>query len=264
MDLKLTDKRVLVTGSTGGIGAGTARKFAAEGAVVVINGRRAEAAAAVAEEINQAGGRAIIAPGDLSTEEGVASVLEKVNAALGGIDILVNNAAGGGHQNAFDTPPEQWLESYNINVLSMVRLIQRLLPAMQEQGWGRIINISTAASTKPAPGMEVYSAGKAAVNNLTVSLAQGMNNDTVTINAVSPGVVFTPETGAYFIEHGMAADLEEARAAMNEMAGDGFPFARAAEVDEIANVVLFLASPLAGYIHGTNIRVDGGYVPTVS
>jgi NAD(P)-dependent dehydrogenase (short-subunit alcohol dehydrogenase family) len=264
MELKLENKRVLVTGSTGGIGAAIAQKFAEEGATVIINGRRAEAAQAVAASIREAGGKAIVAVGDLSTDEGVEKVLTEVGATVGGVDILVNNAAGGGHQNEMEAPAAEWLNSYNTNVLSMVRLIQKLLPAMQEQSWGRIINISSAASTKPFPGMGVYSTTKAAVDNLTVTLAQGMGNDNVTINAVSPGVVFTSSAGAMFIEHGKAADLAEARAVMDKMAGDDVPFDRAAEVDEIANVVVFLGSPLASYIHGANIRVDGGYVPTVN
>ena len=247
MDLNLENRRVLVTGSTGGIGAGIAQRFAEEGAIVVINGRRAQAAEEVAASIREAGGKAIIALGDLSIDEGVDAVLEKIAAEVGGIDILVNNAADGGHQNSLETPVDAWMNSYNSNVLSMVRLIQKILPAMQEHGWGRIIN-----------------ATKAAVSNLTVSLAHGLSGDNVTINTVSPGVIFTPGTGEYFIEHGMAADMDEARAAMNGMAGGDIPFDRAGEVDEIAHVVVFLASPLASYIHGANIRVDGGYVPTVN
>lgn len=264
MNLKLENKRVLVTGSTGGIGAGIAQKFAKEGAVVVINGRRPEAAAQIAATIREAGGQAIIALGDLSKDEGVENVLTTIEAELGGIDILVNNAAGGGHQNELEAPAAEWMKSYNINVLSMVRLIQKLLPAMQKQGWGRIINISSGAATKPAPGMGAYSTTKAAINNLTVTLAQGMENDNVTINAVSPGAIFTPDTAKAFIEHGMATNVNEAKAVMDKMAGDDVPFGRAGEVVEIANVVVFLASPLASYVHGANIRVDGGYVPTVN
>lgn len=264
MDLQLGSKRVLVTGSTSGIGAGIARRFAMEGAAVVINGRRADAAEQVAASIRIAGGKAVIALGDLSKDDEVDQILTRINAELGGIDILVNNAASGDHQNDMETSAAGWMKSYNSNVLSMVRLIQRLLPAMQEQGWGRIINISSGAATKPSPGMGVYSSTKAAINNLTVTLAQGMSNDNVTINVVSPGAVFTPETGDYFIENSLAADETEARAVMNKMAGDGIPFNRVGEVDEIANVVVFLASPLASYIHGANIRVDGGYVPTVN
>jgi NAD(P)-dependent dehydrogenase (short-subunit alcohol dehydrogenase family) len=264
MDLKLKNKRVLVTGSTGGIGAGIAQRFAEEGATVAINGRRADAAEQVAATIREAGGKAIIALGDLSIDEEVDKVLAKIEAELGGVDILVNNAAGGGHQNDMETPIAEWMDSYNTNVLSMVRLIQKLLPAMQKQGWGRIINISSGASTMPPPGMGAYSVTKAAVNNLTVTLAQGMSNDNVTINTVSPGAIFTSSTGEVLIENGLAEDLDSARVAMNKMANGDIPFDRVGEVSEIANVVLFLSSPLASYVHGANIRVDGGYVPTVN
>lgn len=264
MNLQLENKRVMVTGSTGGIGAGIARRFAEEGAIVIINGRRVDAAEQVAAGIRQAGGKAIIALGDLSRDDGLENVLATIEAELGGVDILVNNAAGGGHQNELEAPIAEWLDSYNINVLSMVRLIQKLLPAMQEQGWGRIINISSAAAVKPSAGMGTYSVTKAAVNNLTVTLAQGMKSDDVTINAVSPGATFTPGTGEMLIENGMAADAIEARAVMNEMAGGEIPFDRVGEVEEIADVVVFLGSPLASYVHGANIRVDGGYVPTVN
>jgi NAD(P)-dependent dehydrogenase (short-subunit alcohol dehydrogenase family) len=264
MDLKLENKRVLVTGSTAGIGAGIAQSFAKEGATVVINGRRADAGEQVAATIRETGGEAIIALGDLSNDEDVERVLAKIEAELGGVDILVNNAASGGHQNDMETPIVDWMNSYNANVLSMVRLIQKLLPTMQERGWGLIINISSGAGTMPSPGMGVYSATKAAVNNLTVTLAQGMENDNVTINTVSPGAIFTSSAGEALIEYDMAVDLESAKVAMNEMARGDIPLDRVGEVEEIANVVLFLCSSMASYIHGANIRVDGGYVPTVN
>ena len=120
MNLELQNKRVLVTGSTGGIGEGIAKRFAQEGASVIINGRRSEEAERVAAEIRRDGGKAIVAVGDLSKDGDVARIVETAGSELGGIDILVNNAAGGGHQNDLETPSSEWLESYNINVLSMV------------------------------------------------------------------------------------------------------------------------------------------------
>jgi len=263
MDLGLTNKRVLDTGSTGGIGEGIARRFAEEGATVIINGRRAEQAKRVAAEIRKAGGKAVVAVGDLSDDDATARVVEIAQTELGGIDILVNNAAGGEHQNDMTTPPVNWAEAYNINVLSMVRLIQRLLPLMQEQGWGRIINISSAAAVRPAPGMGAYSATKAAILNLTVTMAQGMKEDGVTINTVSPGAILTPNMVEMGMAQGMGKTVSDVEAAMNQMMGD-MPFARMGQVDEIANVVVFLASELASYVHGANIRVDGGYVPTIN
>jgi len=263
MDLQLTGKRVLVTGSTGGIGEGIAKGFAQEGATVIINGRREAEAQRVAAEITSDGGRAIVALGDLSTDEGVDRVLSVITQELGGLDVLVNNAAGGEHQNDMEAPASVWLSSYNSNVLSMVRLIQQVLPKMKEQGWGRIINISSAAAIQPSPGMGVYSTTKAAVNNLTVTLAQSMESDKITINAVSPGAIITPAMVEMAQQQGMANTWEEAETTFATMMPQTFPFKRMGKVNEIANVVLFLASPLANYIHGANIRVDGGYIPTI-
>ena len=200
---------------------------------------------------------------DLSQDEDVARIVEIARSELGGVDILVNNAAGGGHQNDMVTPPSEWLESYDVNVLSMVRLIQQLLPPMQEQGWGRIINISSAAGVNPAPGMGVYSTTKAAVLNLTVTMAQAMEDDGVTINAVSPGAILTPNMVEMAKSQGMGETLEEVEAAMSQMM-NSVPFRRMGRVEEVADVVVFLASSLASYIHGANIRVDGGWVATVN
>ena len=264
MNLQLDGKRVLVTGSTGGIGEGIAKGFAQEGATVIVNGRREDEANRVAAEIEAAGGKALVAVGDLSTDEGVAGVLKRITGDLGGLDILVNNAAGGEHQNDMEAPAVVWLDSFNVNVLSMVRLIQKVLPGMKEQGWGRIINISSAAAVQPSPGMGVYATTKAAVNNLTVTLAQSMQTDGVTINTVSPGAIITPAMVEFAREQGMGSTWEEAEAAFAKMMPDTFPFKRMGKVYEIANVVIFLASPAASYIHGANIRVDGGYVPTMN
>lgn len=264
MDLELENKRILVTGSTGGIGEAIAKCFAQEGAVVVINGRRVVEAERVAAEIRGAGGQALIAAGDLTRDEDVAAIVSLVQTELGGVDILVNNAASGEHQNDMETSASGWLDSYDVNVLSMVRLIQRLLPPMKERGWGRIINISSAAAVKPSPGMGVYSATKAAVNNLTVNLAQGVKKDGVTINTVSPGAILTSPMVAMGLEQGMGETVAEVEESFNQMMGSEAPFPRMGSVDEVANVVVFLASPLASYVHGANIRVDGGWVPTMN
>jgi len=263
MNLDLASKRVLVTGSTSGIGEAIARRFAQEGATVIIHGRREEAAERVAAEIRRDGGKAIVALGDLSQDEDVTRIVDTALAKLGGVDILVNNAAKAEHQNDMETAPADWLASYNTNLLSMVRLVQHLLPPMEEQGWGRIISISSGAAVMPSPGMGVYATTKAAMNSLTVSLAQGIKNDGVTVNTVSPGAIITEKQIEMGRLHGMGDTREEVEAALNGMVAST-PFGRMGRVEEVAAVVVFLASPLAGYVHGANIRVDGGYVPTVN
>jgi NAD(P)-dependent dehydrogenase (short-subunit alcohol dehydrogenase family) len=263
MNLELENKRVLVTGSTSGIGEGIARRFAQERAAVMIHGRRRDAADRVAAGIRSDGGKAVVVLGDLSQDEDVAQVVETALTELGGIDILVNNAASGEHQNDMETAASGWLDSYNTNVLSIVRLIQRLLPPMQAQGWGRIVNISSAAAVNPSPGMGIYATTKAAVNTLTVTLAQGMKNDGVTINTVSPGAIITEKMIEMGPDYGLGSTREEIIAAFDGMA-DATPFGRMGRVEEVADVVVFLASPLASYIHGANIRVDGGWVPTTN
>jgi 3-oxoacyl-[acyl-carrier protein] reductase len=264
MDLKLEGKRALVTGSTSGIGEGIARGLAAEGATVVVSGRRREAAEEIAAGIRDAGGRAVIALGDLTKDDDVEDILAMIEEEIGGIDILVNNAAESSHSNDMETPVADWAKAYDTNVLSGVRLIQKLLPKMQEKGWGRVINISSGAATRPSAGMGLYSTTKAAINNLTVTLAQSVSADGVTINTVSPGVIFTKATAEAIIDMGMAKDAGEAKTVFNDMVAGDIPFRRVGEVEEIADVVVFLASPRASYVHGANIRVDAGYVPTVN
>jgi NAD(P)-dependent dehydrogenase (short-subunit alcohol dehydrogenase family) len=112
--------------------------------------------------------------------------------------------------------------------------------------------------------MGVYSTTKAAVNNLTVNLAQGVKKDGVTINTVSPGAILTPPMVAMGLEQGMGETVAEVEESFNQMMGSEAPFPRMGSVDEVANVVVFLASPLASYVHGANIRVDGGWIPTMN
>src|SRR4030095_14983124 len=139
MELDLKGKRALITGSSSGIGAATAKALAAEGAAVVVHGRNEERAGRVAEEIRRAGGRAFVAIGDLSTDDGAQAVASVTTTELDGLDILVNNAGLPEFTTWTDTSTAQWEGIYNNNVVSMVRMIRLVLPGMREQRWGRII-----------------------------------------------------------------------------------------------------------------------------
>ncbi|MFK4873494.1 SDR family NAD(P)-dependent oxidoreductase [Novosphingobium sp. ZW T3_23] len=267
MDLELDGRRTLVTGSSSGIGEGIARVLAREGCKVVVHGRHRERAEKVAAEIGAAG----VALGDLSTDAGAQRVHEQAVAALGGpIEILVNNA-GGSSTDSTTRPPldvkiEEWLDSYNGNTLSSVRLALLAAPSMVEAGWGRLIQISSAVSLQPNGLGPDYSGAKAALNNFTVSLAGSLRNSGVTVNTVTPGVIMMDSLlqwgRAQFGDAGMSvADVTRhmAEAGIFELP----PAGRLGTPDDIAHAVCMLASPRAGFVTGSNYRVDGGQVRAV-
>jgi 3-oxoacyl-[acyl-carrier protein] reductase len=268
MDLQLNGKRAVVTGSSSGIGEAIAKALAAEGATVVVHGRRQAEAKRVAAEIAAAGGKAVVAIGDVASDAGADAVVKTVNEAIGGADILVNNAGAFPQGPWLESTAAEWTDLYNQNVGSMVRLITRLVPGMKKRGWGRVISIASVVAATPFPAMASYSATKAANINLAVSLAKDLAGTGITSNAVSPGMIVTP--GVVDMLKGMAPQLgisPEDLPALEQFAVKNMapnPSARLGRPEDIAAAVAFLVSPLAGYINGTNLRVDGGTVPTVN
>lgn len=262
MDLKLQGKCALVTGSTSGIGEAIAKTLAAEGAKVIVQGRREAEAKRVAEEITQAGGTAAIAIGDLGSDAGADQVAEQATKAFGGVDILVNNAGTYPAKGWFAETADDWNDVMNVNVTSMVRMINRLVPAMQERKWGRVIAIASGVGTKPMAGMPSYCATKAANINLAISLASALGDSGVTSNAISPGIILTAGLYEMFDKMGVDPDLE-VRA---KMAAEFAPSTsgRAGFPQEIADAVTFLASGRSDFVNGQNLRVDGGFVQTVN
>ena len=270
MDLALLQKRALVTGSTSGIGAAIAKALAREGATVVINGRSRERAENVKAEIEQIGGRAEVSIGDISRAVDVAMLARDSIGKLGGIDILVNNAGGmnsqAGAVNWFDVPADEWLESYNANAVAAVRLIHLLTPQMRNRGWGRIIQIGSVVASAPSDGTPDYSASKAAMVNLTVGLSKALTRTGITVNSVSPGMINTPAIDEWLRSIGQEQGWGDDREKSVEFALRLFPQTvdRLGQTSDIANVVAFLCSPLADFINGTNIHVDGGVNPSIS
>ena len=159
---------------------------------VVVHGRREAEAKRVAAEIIAAGGKAVVAIGDLSSDAGADAVAKVVNDALGGVDILVNNAGAFPHTPWLESTAADWNNLYNQNVGSMVRMITRLVPGMKQRGWGRVISLASVVATMPFPGGAAYAATKSANANLAVSLAKELAGTGITSNAVSPGMIVTP------------------------------------------------------------------------
>lgn len=268
MDLQLTGKRVLVTGSSAGIGVGIAEALADEGAAVVVHGRNAERARAVAERITARGGTAAHVVGSLSTDEGAADVAAAAIAAFDGIDILVNNAGGAAeaaNPSWFATGTDAWLETYQGNVLAAVRLIHHLVPPMRERGWGRVINIGTGAAITPTSAQPDYGPSKAAMLNMSLGLSKAIRGSGVTVNTVSPGMIRTEGLTRFLTrfaeKRGWGDDLQ--RAEEHVVKGSGQTVARVGEVEDVAFGVAMLASPRSDFVNGINLHLDGGISPSL-
>ena len=266
MDLQLSGKRALVTGSTSGIGEQIAKTLAAEGVSVVVHGRRETEAQRVAAAITTAGGKATITVGDLGSDAEATKVANAARAAFGGIDILVNNAGAFPMKPWLETTAAEWNDLYNANVGSVVRLVTALVPAMQERKWGRVIMVGSFLGPMPQPFVASYGATKMVNIAQAVSLAKALGGSGVTSNTVSPGPIRTPGMEAGIKEmmdaQGQPYDFEAFEA--NYVKESHLPAGHIGSPADIAHAVAFLVSPLADYITGANLRVDGGMMPTVN
>lgn len=268
MDLKLHGKIALVTGSSSGIGESIARTLAREGAAVVVHGRSAERTNRVAGEIKEQGGTAFAVVGDLTDEPGPNNVVRKALQAAGHIDILVNNAGGSSKSQIHweNGSVSDWKDKFELNLFAPVRVLHAVLPHMKNLGWGRIVQISTGLASQPGAMLVDYAAAKAALNNMTVTLARQFAKFGITINTVSPGPVRTPSWERLALrlaqEHGWGDDWKVIEKNFVTQVLPN-PVGRVGRVEDVAHAVAFLASPLAGFINGANLRIDGGWVNAV-
>jgi 3-oxoacyl-[acyl-carrier protein] reductase len=256
MDLDLKNKTALVTGSYRGTGEGLARVLAREGATVWVHGFEADAAERVASSIREDGFEANAVVGDIRTDEGAARVAEGV----GEVDILVNNygVAEGG---SWESPIEDWIDIYQKNVLSGVRLVQALTPGMRDRGWGRVLFVSTVGYARPNSKMPHYYASKMALINMTLSLAKELANTGITVNCISPGIIATQEIRAHLEKQAKRRGEPTDWASLEKTAAREFmpnPTGIIGDPEDIGNLVAFLASDKARYINAANYRIDGG------
>lgn len=237
-DSDLAGKTALVTGATSGIGRAAAIQLAAQGAEVIVAGRNADRGVEVVEEIELAGGHARFVAADLSTELGISSLAE----AAGDVDVLVNNAGTSWFGPTEELTFDRYDAMFDGNVRSTYFLTAAIIPGMVKRGGGSIINISSMAGAIGMPGGAAYGATKAAMSSMTQSWAAELASDGIRVNAVAPGPVYT------------GVQAPETTTAI----GITTPMGRAAQPEEIAGSIGFLASPRASYITGAILAVDGG------
>jgi NAD(P)-dependent dehydrogenase (short-subunit alcohol dehydrogenase family) len=245
VDLGLNGKRCIVTGSTGGIGAEVVRLLRAERARVVSSGRSADGPGDhhVAVDLAQRGG----------PERFVAEAVDH----LGGLDVLVNNVGGTEIRKLAELTDDEWQASFELNLMSAVRATHAALPHLGQGG--SIVNVSSTAAKRPSAGMPDYSVMKAALLSYSRLVADLYAKDGIRCNAVTPG----PTATSAWIGEGGLADQQGNKAEVLAKVGAGRPLGRLAEPDEIAAVIVFLASDRASYVTGAAWSADGGTVPII-
>lgn len=257
MDLKLKDKKALVTGGSEGIGEAIALGFAREGMDVAICARRSEPLEATAREIALATGRKVVAiPADLTKAADAENFVKKAHAELGRIDVLVNNAGSAPGGVIEHLSEDDWAQAMQLKFMGYVRCMKHALPIMVKQGGGRVVNLIGNDGVKPSYWEIAPGAANAAGQNLTMSLAGQYGKHNISFCAVNPGPVRT-ERWAGLVK-AMSRDMKISYEEADKLAPSSIPLGRIAETEEVANLVTMLASPLCHFVNGTMIEIDGG------
>jgi NAD(P)-dependent dehydrogenase (short-subunit alcohol dehydrogenase family) len=262
MNLGLKGRVALVTGASKGIGKNIARGLADEGVHLVLLARTAGDLEQAAAEIRQATGvRVVAVPTDIRDMNAVRAAADRAAAEFGAVHILVNNAGGPikRQERQITWPDTDWADDVNIKTIGMLRMTQAVIPLMPKDGTGRIINISGIAGSSVLSSALTHGLNNAAMNQVTTYLAKDLSKDRITVNSVIPGLIATEWRESWAENQGRLKGQTKEQF-LDETCRDwGIVSGRWGTMEEVTDVVVFLASDRAGYVNGARITVDGGY-----
>ncbi len=255
MERELDGKIALVTGATSGIGRATALRFAGAGARVGLVGRNSESLAEVSAEVQALGGESLEIAADVTSELDARRCVDECVANFGGLDVLVNAAGILSNGTIENTTLGDWDQMMDVNVRAVFHLMQLAVPHLSTRGGGNVVNVSSVTGLRAFPGVLAYCVSKAAADQLTRCAALELAPKNVRVNAVNPGVVVTDI-------HKRGGMDEDKYAAFLEHSKGTHPLGRVGEAREVADLILFLASPRAAWITGVTYSIDGGRAQT--
>lgn len=263
MNTGLNGKTVFITGAAKGIGRSTALAFAREGARLGLADIDREGLNTLSAEIRELGGQAAFSVANLATGQGVSDAVDELLVAFGGrVDVLVNNVGAGKIRTFDQLTDDEWDFTLQLNFMSYVRACRKVLPVMRQQGSGVIVNNASDLARQPEPVPIDYSASKAAVLALTKGLARS-EAPNIRVNAVAPGPIWTPfwtQKGGFAETMGEFHKMPPKEAVEHELSLRQLPLKRLGTPDEVANVIVFLASDLASFVTSAVWGVDGGSI----
>jgi 3-oxoacyl-[acyl-carrier protein] reductase len=259
MDLGIQGKVALVAASSGGLGLATAKGLHSEGAKVVICSRSEENLEAARSQImDQTGGDALAVQADLTQPKDISRMVSKVAETFGTVHILVNNAGGPPAGFFPDMTDEHWQKGVDLTLMSSVRLTRAVLPFMKEQGWGRIINITSVSVKQPINELLLSNSLRLSVIGWSKTLSSQVAADGILVNNVCPGWTRTERVNEIIAARAKAQNTQADE--IDQAITADIPMGRMGKPEELANLIVFLASECASYITGTSIQVDGGAV----
>lgn len=262
MDLGLKGRRALVCAASKGLGRAIATSLSAEGAIVAICSRREAAITQAAREIEaQTGNRVLPFVADLSRRDDVDRLVDEVQEALGGIDILINNFGGPPAGGLDDVSEQDWRDAVDLGMLSVIQLTQRVIPGMRAQRWGRIITVSSTTVLEPSERLLISSTVRSGTAAFMKAIAPGLAPDNILVHTVCPGPTRTDRT-VYLAETAAARKGTTPEAEEAAMAAE-IPMGRLGRPQELGDLVACLASDRLSYATGLTLAVDGGLVKCI-